>query len=206
MNNKWNKLIYKFWAPIYDRFFNSRGFLQARKLTFEGVKFESGCKILFVGIGTGADLELINDSELDITAIDFSPDMLEKAKAKFNTSSIRFMEMDAQEMSFDNNSFDMVIGSLILSVVPDAEKCFQEMVRVLNPGGKIIIFDKFDSSGDRLSLPKKLVRPLIKVLGTDIGLSFEEIFIKHKEKLSIEEDKPVMLNGMYRKIVVNKLS
>ncbi|WP_201717051.1 class I SAM-dependent methyltransferase, partial [Rossellomorea arthrocnemi] len=126
-------------------------------------------KILFVGIGTGADLELINYSDLDITAIDYSPDMLEKAKTKFKDSTIKFLEMDAQNMVFEDESFDYVVANLILSVVPDANKCFQEIARVLKNEGKIIIFDKFAPKNKKLSLPKVLIRPIISVLGTDIG-------------------------------------
>lgn len=206
MNNNWNKIIYKIWSPIYDKIFNSNIFLHARKQIFQETPFNNTQKILFVGVGTGADLELLNHYDLDITAIDFSPDMLRKARAKFKNSRITFLEMDAQNMAFNDMSFDYVVGSLILSVVPDADKCFQEMGRVLKQEGRIVIFDKFTPSNNKLSLSKKLFRPLIKVLGTDIGLNFEELYIRNNKNLSIEEDKPVMLKGMYRKIVVRKIS
>lgn len=206
MNNNWNKIIYKIWSPIYDKIFNSSIFLQARKQIFQETPFNNTQKILFVGVGTGADLELLNHYDLDITAIDFSPDMLRKARAKFKNSRITFLEMDAQNMAFNDMSFDYVVGSLILSVVPDADKCFQEMGRVLKQEGRIVIFDKFTPSNNKLSLSKKLFRPLIKVLGTDIGLNFEELYLRNNKNLIIEEDKPVMLNGMYRKIVVRKIS
>lgn len=206
MNNNWNKIIYKIWSPIYDKIFNSSIFLQARKQIFQETPFNNTQKILFVGVGTGADLELLNHYDLDITAIDFSPDMLRKARAKFKNSRIKFLEMDAQNMAFNDMSFDYVVGSLILSVVPDADKCFQEMGRVLKQEGRIVIFDKFTPSNNKLSLSKKMFRPLIKVLGTDIGLNFEELYIRNNKNLIIEEDKPVMLKGMYRKIVVRKIS
>ncbi|MGG4340465.1 class I SAM-dependent methyltransferase [Paenibacillus lautus] len=206
MNNNWNKIIYKIWSPIYDKIFNSNIFLHARKQIFQETPFNNTQKILFVGVGTGADLELLNHYDLDITAIDFSPDMLRKARAKFKNSRITFLEMDAQNMAFNDMSFDYVVGSLILSVVPDADKCFQEMGRVLKQEGRIVIFDKFTPSNHKLSISKKLFRPLIKVLGTDIGLNFEELYLRNNNNLSIEEDKPVMLNGMYRKIVVRKIS
>lgn len=206
MNNNWNKIIYKIWSPIYDKIFNSNIFLQARKQIFQETPFNNTQKILFVGVGTGADLELLNHYDLDITAIDFSPDMLRKARAKFKNSRIKFLEMDAQNMAFNDMSFDYVVGSLILSVVPDADKCFQEMGRVLKQEGRIVIFDKFTPSNNKLSLSKKLFRPLIKVLGTDIGLNFEELYLRNNKNLIIEEDKPVMLKGMYRKIVVRKIS
>ena len=181
MNNTWNKFVYKIGSPIYDKFFNSGIFLNARKQILQSTIFDKKQKILFVGVGTGADLELVNYSDLDITAIDYSPDMLGKAKAKFENSNIKFLEMDAQKMEFNNESFDYVVASLILSVVPDANKCFQEITRVLKYDGKIIIFDKFAPKNKKLSLPKMLLRPIIEVLGTDIGRSFEELIPSKKK-------------------------
>lgn len=205
MNNSWNKVIYKIGSPIYDKFFNSGIFLNARKQILQSIPFSGEQKILFVGVGTGADLELINYSDLDITAIDYSPDMLGKAKTKFKDSTIKFLEMDAQNMIFEDEVFDYVVASLILSVVPDANKCFQEITRVLKHEGKIIIFDKFAPKNKKLSLLKVLLRPIISVLGTDIGRSFEEIIPKNNKSLKVEEDSPVMMNGMYRKIIVAKI-
>ncbi|OAB32792.1 phosphatidylethanolamine N-methyltransferase [Paenibacillus macquariensis subsp. defensor] len=205
MNNSWNKVIYKIGSPIYDKFFNSGIFLNARKQILQSIPFSGEQKILFVGVGTGADLELINYSDLDITAIDYSPDMLGKVKTKFKDSTIKFLEMDAQNMVFEDELFDYVVASLILSVVPDANKCFQEISRVLKHEGKIIIFDKFAPKNKKLSLPKVLLRPIISVLGTDIGRSFEEIIPKNNKSLKVEEDSPVMMNGMYRKIIIAKI-
>jgi len=205
LNNSWNKFIYKIGSPIYDKFFNSGIFLNARKQIFQSITFDNKQKILFVGVGTGADLELVNYSGLDITAIDYSPDMLGKAKTKFEDSTIKFLEMDAQNMDFENESFDYVVASLILSVVPDANKCFQEITRVLKYEGKIIIFDKFAPKNKKLSLTKVLLRPIIEVLGTDIGRSFEELIPKKNRSIKVEEDIPIMMNGMYRKIVISKI-
>ncbi|MED3786028.1 class I SAM-dependent methyltransferase [Peribacillus frigoritolerans] len=204
MNNSWNKVIYKFWSPVYDKIFNSHLFLDARKRMFEELDFHDHAKVLFVGVGTGADLELIKNLDLEITAIDLSADMLKKAMGKFDDASINFLEMDAQHMEFTNESFDYVVGSLVLSVVLDANECLREMIRVVKGEGKIILFDKFISKDERLSLPKKLLRPIIRFLGTDIGLRFEDLFSGHGDIMEIVEDRPIMLNGMYRKIIISK--
>ncbi|MFK9118061.1 class I SAM-dependent methyltransferase [Peribacillus frigoritolerans] len=204
MNNSWNKVIYKFWSPVYDKVFNSHLFLDARKRMFEELDFHDHAKVLFVGVGTGADLELIKNLDLEITAIDLSADMLKKAMGKFDDASISFLEMDAQHMEFANESFDYVVGSLVLSVVPDANECLREMIRVVKGEGKIILFDKFISKDERLSVPKKLLRPIIRFLGTDIVLRFEDLFSGHEKNMEIEEDRSIMLNGMYRKIIISK--
>ncbi|MEO4053100.1 class I SAM-dependent methyltransferase [Solibacillus sp. CAU 1738] len=205
MNNFWNKFIYNIGASFYDKFFNSGVFLKARKEIFKDFHLDERLKILFVGVGTGADIELINYAYHNITAIDYSPNMLEKAQVKFQNSNIQFLEMDAQNMTFDNESFDLIIASLILSVVPDASMCFKEMERVLNQHGTIVVFDKFAPTNKKLALPKILLRPFISLLGTDIGRSFEEIIAQKSNNIKVVQDEPVMLNGMYRKIVLSKV-
>jgi ubiquinone/menaquinone biosynthesis C-methylase UbiE len=99
-----------------------------------------------------------------ITAIDYSDDMLNKAREKFKGSTIQFIKMDAQDMSLRDNQFDVVVGSLVLSVVPDADRCLKEMLRVLKPNGEVIIFDKFAPKEKGLSPIKKAIRPFIKLL------------------------------------------
>lgn len=63
MNNQWNKKIYKLWSPVYDLFFNKGPFLQARKKIFQDMTFTKNQKILFVGVGTGADLVRTNRTQ-----------------------------------------------------------------------------------------------------------------------------------------------
>lgn len=205
MNNRWNGFIYKLWSPIYDWVFNTGKFLKARKDIFQDKSFTENQKMLIVGVGTGADLELIQFDQLEVIAIDYSADMLKKAKDKFKDSSIQFQQMDAQHMEFHDNQFDIVIASLILSVVPDADASLKEMMRVLKPNGVVIIFDKFAPKDKELSPIKKMIRPFAKVLGTDIGISFERLCESNKEILTVKEDRSVMLNGMYRKIILGKV-
>lgn len=204
MNNSWNRFIYKLWSPLYDTFFNRGIFLEARKSVFENQSFKEGQNVLFIGVGTGAELELINYSKLHITAIDYSPEMLHKAKTKFSRSSIKFLEMDAQELSFKDETFDVVVGSLIISVVPDANRCFQEMIRVLKPNGTILLFDKFAPMDRELSLFKKMIRPIIAKFGTDIGVNFEQLASKYKDVVEINVNKGILFNGMFRKIMITK--
>lgn len=206
MNNQWNGFIYKLWSPIYDVFFNRGIFLKARKTIFKNVSFQPGEKVLFVGVGTGADIEQVPYRQLDITAIDYSQDMLHKAKQKFPNSSISFIQMDAQQLNFPDNTFDYVIGSLLLSVVPDGEKAINEMVRVAKDDSYILLFDKFLPKGKNISIPKRMIRQIIKLLGTDIGLSFEELRKAIKQNHVVLEDADILFDGMYRKIVIQKIS
>lgn len=205
MNNSWNKLIYKGWAPIYDSIFNAGPFSSAREKLYQDILFQPGDKVLFVGVGTGADIERLSYGKLEVTAIDFSENMLQKARDKFKDSKIEFLKMDAQRLDFPDESFDYVVGSLILSVVPDSGKAFGEMARVCRKDGTVLIFDKFAEPGKALSTPKKLFRHLIKLLGTDIGISFEDIYQKRKGDLRLLSDEGVMFGDMYRRILLKKV-
>lgn len=131
--------------------------------------------------------------------------MLDKARVKFRNSPIKFQEMDALKMDFENRTFDVAVASLIISVVPDADKFLKEIAQVLKLGGTIIIFDKFSTVIQKQSFTKKMLRPIIKVLGTDIGLNFEELYSRNNDEFKIVEDTPLMMNGMYRKIILSKL-
>ncbi|PCN46003.1 SAM-dependent methyltransferase [Brevibacillus laterosporus] len=206
MNNIWNKIIYKVAAPFYDVFFNSGIFLNARKKVFEDLVLSKKQHVLFVGIGTGADLCFFTEQDIQITAIDISPSMLSKAKEKTNKKmNIQFLEMDAQHLAFSDQSFDMAIANLILSVVPDANQCMKEMIRVTKERGTIIIFDKFEPTNKKLSLKKRLLRPVISLLGTDIGRNFEVIVKPYKEQIIVQGDIPILFRDMYRKITMKKV-
>lgn len=203
MNNNWNRFIYKIWSPIYDYFFNSGLFLEARERVFQDIEFKAGESVLFVGVGTGADIDQVPYNSLKVTAIDFSEDMLNQARKKYEGEKIDFIQMDAQRMNLPDNTFDYVIGSLILTVVPDGKKALDEMTRVTKHGGQIVVFDKFVDGKKELSLSKRLIRPLIRLLGTDIGLVFESISNETKN-IRLIERKDLLFNGMYQKIVLIK--
>ncbi|WP_334074790.1 class I SAM-dependent methyltransferase [Paenibacillus sp. A14] len=205
MNNRWNKLIYRAGAPFYDYLFNAGPFARARKRVFADLAPKPGQRVLLVGAGTGADLRFFRGKELEVTAVDLSPAMLAQAKSKVNgNENIRFLEMDAQDLRFANQSFDLVIASLILSVVPDEHKCMSELVRVTKEQGRIVIFDKFQPRESEMPLPIRLLRPFIAVLGTDIGRDYQAILKPHLGGLFIQEDSPAMFGEMYRKIVLQR--
>ncbi|WP_010504108.1 class I SAM-dependent methyltransferase [Paenibacillus elgii] len=204
MDNRWNKVIYRIWAPIYDIFFNSGVFTAARKKVFQNIQLEPKQKILLIGIGTGADLPFIMGRDVEITGIDLSPDMLQKAKRKYGSPQISFLEMDAQELTFPQESFDLVIANLILSVVPDPDQCFREMIRVTRTGGRIVIFDKFVLPNQELTMTMKMLRPIIRMMGTDIGRQFENIIKPYSKSIVVAEDSPILFNGMYRAILLRK--
>lgn len=151
---------------------------------FDELSVTQGQHILFVGVGTGADLDILSSSAVKITAIE-----LASARAKVTLEmNIRFIEMDAQNLVFYEQTFDLVVASLILAVVPDANRCMDEIVRVMKEEGTVIIFDKFEPDKGRTSIFGKILRPIISILETDIGRNFQSIIQPYNEKLQIQQD------------------
>jgi len=79
----------------------------------------------------------------EVTAVDLSPQMVEYAKIVSEELhlSVDYHVMDAQALEFEDNTFDLVFTRLMTWTIPDLEKCYQEMKRVLKPGGKLINMD-----------------------------------------------------------------
>ena len=92
--------------------------------------------VLEIGCGTGLLTQELQHSEADINAIDISPDLLSIAKKKITSKNIKFTLENAYDLSFEDESFDTVIGSSILHHL-NIHKALSEFHRVLKPGGTI---------------------------------------------------------------------
>jgi len=104
-----------------------------------------GDQVLEVGVGTGKN-SLLYPEKLEITGIDFSEKMLEKAIQKTKgKENITLIEMDAQNMSFADNTFDTVVTSCVFCSVPDPVKGLKEIRRVCKPNGKIVMLEHMRS-------------------------------------------------------------
>jgi len=201
MGNSWNRLIYKIWAPVYDLLFDRFLFGTGRKRMFELLQLRGDERVLLVGVGTGADLPYI-PPEITALGVDLSPEMLSKAKQKLPKARTIFLVWaDAQNLPLKDASYDVVILSLILSVVPDGQACWRETLRLLRPGGRVVIFDKFLPEGQSSTLARTILNIGAKLLGTDINRHLGEILAG--TKYNIAHNEPSLLNGLYRIILIH---
>lgn len=203
MTNRWNRFIYRLWAPIYDSTVN-HFFMPGRKRTLQLLNLQPGEKVLLIGVGTGADLPFL-PAGVDATGIDISPEMLAKARLKLDLcpATVKLLQGDAQVLlSGEEASFDTVILNLILSVIPDGNACLQSALRALKPNGRAIIFDKFLPEGKSASIARKFFNLFSTMFGTDINRRLSDLIqgcpceIIHNES-SIGQ-------GMYRVILLRK--
>lgn len=122
------------------------------------------CDVLDVGCGTGAIALLLAEMGHRVTGLDISEAMLEKAREKATPLdlSAEFKCGDAEELPFEDGTFDAVVGRHVLWTLPNPEKAVAEWERVLRPGGRVIIID--GNWGANRSLSRRIWRSLGQLL------------------------------------------
>jgi len=160
VENAFVEHVYDKLAIVYDLTFGPAlhpGRLQA----IQRMNIQAGERVLEVGVGTGINLALY-PREATVTGIDFTASMLEKAReraARKDAAPVRLLQMDAADLKFADDSFDIVYAPYLISVVPDPVKVAQEMRRVCRPGGRIIFLNHFLSPNLFLSRIERLISP-----------------------------------------------
>jgi phosphatidylethanolamine/phosphatidyl-N-methylethanolamine N-methyltransferase len=157
---------YQRWAPVYDIVYDKLTEPAARAAV---VAVEAcGPKILEVGVGTGLSLGYYSPST-EVHGIDLSADMLERARAKVARRGLRHVKsldvMDATHLSFPDASFDAVTAQFLITLVPNPEKALDEMVRVLRPGGEIVLVNHFGQDAGPLARIEEKVAPFCAKIG-----------------------------------------
>jgi phosphatidylethanolamine/phosphatidyl-N-methylethanolamine N-methyltransferase len=165
---------YARWAPVYDLIFGAV-FERGRQAAIEAAE-RIGGRILEVGVGTGISLpEYSRDSRL--CGVDISEPMLRKAQERVAEFELHNVEglwvMDAEHLSFPDDSFDVVVAQYVVTTVPNPEATLDEFARVLKPGGEIILVSRVGAeAGLRRSL-EHLFAPAARKLGWRTEFSFE---------------------------------
>ena len=159
--------VYDKLAKVYDLTFGPAlhpGRLQA----IQRMGITGQDRVLEVGVGTGINLSLY-PRDAAVIGIDFSSSMLEKARERAVRRdvphSLRLLQMDAADLKFADDSFDIVYAPYLISVVPDPVKVAQEMRRVCRPGGRIVILNHFLSPGPILSRVERSISPFTIHIG-----------------------------------------
>ena len=110
-------------------------------------RLASGERVLDLGSGAGTDslvaAQMVGESGR-VTGIDMTPQMLAKARtaaAEMRLEQVEFVEGEAEQLPFPDDSFDVVISNGVIDLIPDKDAVFAELFRVLTPGGRMQIAD-----------------------------------------------------------------
>jgi phosphatidylethanolamine/phosphatidyl-N-methylethanolamine N-methyltransferase len=154
------------WAPIYDLVFGPV-FRQGRSAAIRAAEVIGG-RILEVGVGTGISLPGYS-AESSLFGVDISEPMLEKARErvrKLGLANVEAVEvMDAEQLDFPDEAFDVVVAQYVVTAVPNPEAALDEFARVLKPGGEIVITTRVSAGKGLRGKIEKGLMPVTSRLG-----------------------------------------
>ena len=194
------KHSYTLIAPLYDAIIR-RPLAPARRRSLAALPADKPCRILVDGIGTGLDLPHLPALH-EYVGIDLTTAMLRRAQARIGPLDALLVQGDSQRLPFGNECFDHAILHLIVAVVPDGVAVLQEAARVLKPGGRIFLLDKFLRRGERAPV-RRLLNLLTRHIATRTDVVFEQV-VEKVPQLRVVKDEPALLGGWFRKIEIEK--
>lgn len=133
------KSAYNAWASQYDTNINPTRDLEAKalQLTLQDVSFKN---CLEIGCGTGKNTDWLINKANQITAVDFSEEMLAKARAKIVSDRVEFIQADVtKDWILREGFYDLVTFSLVLEHIEHLEPIFKQVASSLRPGGMVYI-------------------------------------------------------------------
>jgi len=163
---------------------------------FAGIK--EGHHVLDLGSGAGNDCFVARSfagEKGKVTGIDFTEAMIEKARLnneKLGYNNVEFVQGDIEEMPLPDNSFDVVISNCVLNLVPDKDKAFQEIYRVLKPGGHFCVSDVVISG----NLPEKIKEDAEMYAGCVSGAILKQEYLQiikehNFKKIDVKKEKEI---------------
>ncbi len=199
--NTWNRARYTLWAPLYD--LAGRRFDGRRRASIPLLELKPRERLLVVGAGTGADLPHVPPG-VSVVATDLTPAMLRRGRRHLRPGASLAL-MDGQRLGVGSGTIDAIALHLILAVMPDPARCLQEVARVLRPGGRVAVFDKFVRTTTP-SLGLRALNLLIAPLFTEVTRCFEEILERSGAPFLVERDFAAWRDGLFRHLILRKNS
>lgn len=189
-------------APVYD-WIVGPALAHARARSLRRLPAANHSRILLNGVGTGLDLPLLPATNR-YTALDLTRAMLQKALPRGRGLDMTWIQGDSQCLPFGDNTFDHVVLHLILAIVPDTRAALREATRVVRPGGRLFLLDKFLRPGKTAWL-RRALNPLARRIATRTDVVFEDA-LAGVRGLRVLDDQPALAGGWFRMITLEKIT
>lgn len=196
-SNAWQLFRYSLWAPCYDRVTKLH---PQRRRSLELLDLRPGERLIVIGCGTGADLPLVPEG-VRVLATDLTPAMLRQAQKRARPD-MELRVMDGLALDLPDGSFDAAILHMVLEVIPDPVRCLSEAARVLRPGGRIAVFDKFLPDGDQPGPLRRAGLALLDLVFTSTNRRMGEILERSGAPLEVVWDEPSV--ARYRHLILRR--
>ena len=157
---------YARWAPVYDVVYDKLTEPAAREAVQAAVAH--GPRVLEAGVGTGLSLGYYPRDGF-VCGVDLSEDMLRRARDKVRRrglSHVRGLQvMDVCRLGYADHSFDAVVAQFLITLVPDPEAALSEFLRVVRPGGGIVLANHFGQADGPVARVEEMVAPFCTRIG-----------------------------------------
>ncbi len=141
---------YARWAPVYDLAFTAV-MRAGRRAAVDAVA--EARRVLDVGVGTGLELPMF-PAQAEVVGIDLAEAMLQRAGERVRRENLiqvaGLSVMDATRMGFADAAFDAAVVPYVLTVVPDPAAMMDEILRVVRPGGMVVLVNHFGAEAGPL--------------------------------------------------------
>jgi phosphatidylethanolamine/phosphatidyl-N-methylethanolamine N-methyltransferase len=171
--------VYEKYAGWYDYVFGL-ALRNGQKKAIRMLDIRPEERVLEVGVGTGISLPYY-PRHSKVVGIDICAKMLKKAeerRQKKRMAHVVLHEMDACKMDFPDHTFDKVIASHVISVVPDPIKALREMKRVCKKGGEIVLVNHFQRTKGLTAKVEKAISPVCHRLGWRMDMNLHQLLAK----------------------------
>lgn len=143
---------YARWAPVYD--FTFELVMRQGRRAAAAAASRPGGTVLDVGVGTGLELPMF-DHDTRLVGVDLSEPMLRRAAVRVRRERLGNIDglavMDAMRLAFPDGCFDAAVAPYVLTVVPDPAATLDELLRVVKPGGEIVLVNHVGAEGGPLA-------------------------------------------------------
>lgn len=155
---------------------------------------------LEVGVGTGKNIPYY-PSDSRITAIDMSPKMLKQARRQADRlgAHVELVEMDAEHLDFQDDTFDWAVATFVFCSVPSAVEGLRELDRVVKPDGPILLLEHVRIDRPVIGSLMDVCNPLaVRVTGANINRRTVENVVRSGLRIEAVED--LALLGLFKLI------